>query len=805
MFEDLIQDVRYALRSLAKHKSFTVTALLALGLAIGANTAIFSVVSGVILRPFPFAAQDRLVQLYGTPAERGESIAWADVEEVRRSGTSFDALVGYGVAARYIHGADSLERIMTVEAESGFFEMLGVRPLAGRTFQPGDPSNVAVASESFWRRRLGGDASALGKSITVDGAPAITIIGVMPGWFQFPYTAASLLSGGASDTRTDVWILRGPAPGQPLRGRLSRVTGRLKAAVTPDAAQSELSVILQRLETQNPDRIRGLGVRLEPLADAVVSVPVRRSLFILFGGAGLLLLLACANVTNLSLVRVTTRSREVAARVALGASPLRLMRQFLTESLLLSLAGGAIGLVLAWWGTAQVMRFASTHIPRAHEIAIDWRVFMFSLAVCVLTGALFGLAPAFNAMRTDPQSILREATGHSTMSVRQRRLRDALVCAEVALAFVLAIGATLLVRELVRLKNTDMGMATANVVTFHIGQQLTQGMDGRQFYEISERVVQQPGVQHAGFIQVLPLQSSGWFANSSDLRVRGRPVEETPLFTMELRYVTPGYFRALGIAILRGRGFTDQDNRGGPPVILVNEAFARKQFGGEDPIGKETNRGTIIGIVGDVRQVHLDRPASPEIYYPIAQNWSQVGELGMTLVVKTVGPPVSSIDSIGAAIREVSPDVAIFNVRTMDSVVMDSMSDFILYLSLMSAFAGIALFLASTGTYGVISYIASSRLREFAIRTAVGAERSQVTTLVLGDAIRLSAIGLAVGVAGAIAATPLLQNLPVNVRRPDAATILPVAAIIAVIAILASLLPARRAAGADPMSTLRSE
>jgi putative ABC transport system permease protein len=803
-FEDLIQDLRYGVRGLAKHKAFTATALSALALAIGANTAIFSVVSGVILRPFPFAAQDRLVQVYGTPAERGEAIAWSDVEEFRTAGTSFDALAGYGVAARYLHARDGLERVMTVEAERGFFDMLGVRPLLGRTFGPDDSSNVAVAGESFWRRS-GGDASILGKTLTLDGAPAVTIIGVMPESFQFPYSAASLLAGREAGGRTDLWILREPAPGQPRRGRVSLVTGRLKTGVALSTAESELSVILRRLETENPERIKGLGVRLTPLSDAVVSAPIRRSLFILFGAAGLVLLLACANVTNLFLVRVTMRGREVAARVALGASPFRLMRQLLTESLLLSLVGGAIGFVLAWWGTGQLMRFAAAQIPRSHEIGIDWGVFIFSLAVCTVTGALFGLAPALNAMRTGPHSILRDTTGHSTMSIRQRRFRDALVAAEVALAFVLAIGATLLIRELVRLKNTELGMVTGNVVTFHIGQQMSQGMDGRQFYEIADRVRQQPGVQEAGFTQLLPLQNSGWFGNSNDFRVRGRPAPESPLFTMELRYVTPGYFRALGISTRRGRAFTDQDNRGARPVVMINETLAARQFGSEDPVGLETNRGTIVGIVGDVRQVNLDRPATPEIYFPIAQNWSQVGELGMTLVVKTAGSPQASIDSIRAAIRDINPNLAIFNVRTMERVVIDSMSDFILYLSLMSAFAGLALFLASSGTYGVISYIAASRMREFAIRAALGARWSQVTMLVLSDAIRLTAFGLAIGITGAIAAAPLLRNLPVNVRGPDAVTIVPVAAAIAAIAILASVVPARRAAAADPMSTLRNE
>lgn len=803
---DLVQDLRYAVRSLVRHRGFAATALAALALGIGANTAIFSVVSGVLLRPLPFAAPDRLVQLYGTPPERGEAIAWADVEEFRAQSTSFEALAGYGVAARYLHGAGGAERVMTVEAEHGFFSVLGVEAIAGRVFRPGDPSDVAVVSDAFWMRRLGGDPSVIGRAVILDGEP-FTIIGVMPASFQFPYGAASLLPGVASETRSDLWIPLVPQDRETRRfppGRLSHVTGRLKADVPWRAAESELVVIMKRLEAQHPDTNRGLGVRLSPLSEAVVAPPVRRSLFLLFGAVGLVLALACANVTNLSLVRMTVRSREVAVRAALGASPRRLMRQFLTESLLLSFAGGIAGLGLAWWGTGRLMSLAAPYVPRSHEVGLDWRVFLFLLATCVVTAAMFGLAPAFSAMRTEAQSALKESGGHSTMGAGQRRLRDGLVIAEVALAFVLGLGATLLVRELVRLRTTDTGMVTSNVVTFHLGGQRT-GTDGRQFYEMAERVAQLPGVRAAGFTQLLPLQSWGWRANASDFTIRGRPAPESPPLLMELRYVTPGYFQALGIPIQRGRVFTAGDNRDAPPVILINEALARQHFGRDDPVGQETSRGTVVGVVGDVRQVNLDRPAVPEIYYPIAQNWSQVRELGMSLVVRTAGPPLAVVDAIRAAIREVDPNLAIFNVKSMERVVADSLSDFTLYLSLMAAFAALALVLASTGTYGVISYIATSRTREFAIRAALGAERARVTRLVLGQAVRLTAIGLGCGLTGALAAAPLLQTLPVSVRPPDVATLATVALVIGTAAVVACLLPARRAASVDPMSALRSE
>lgn len=799
----MLHDIQYALRSLVRNKAFTVSALCAVAVGIGATTAIFSIVNATILRPLPFASPDRLVQLYGTPAERGEAIASADVEEIRTTSTSFEAIAGYGVGARYLQTVDGLERVMTVDVERDFFSLLGAQPVAGRTFQRDDPSNVAVASESFWRQRLGADSSAVGRPVMLNGSSS-TIIGVMGDSFQFPYGAASLLQGVDSQARTDLWILREPPPGQP-RGRLALVTGRLKANVSLTTAQSELAVIMQRLEAQSPDRIKGLGVRLVQLSEAIVAPPVRRSLYILFGAACLVLLLACANVTNLLLVRAMMRGKEVGARIALGASPLRLVRQFLTESLLVSLIGGAGGVWLAWWGTGQFMRIAAAHLPRSREVGMDWQVLALSIGLCLMSGLAFGLAQLFNVLRNDAQSILREAIGHHTMNIRQRRLRDGLVAAEVALAFVLAVGATLLVRELVRLRDTEIGIVTENVLTFHIGQQMTQGMDGRQFYEIAERVRQLPGVLEAGFTQLLPLQSWGWRGNSYDFRVRGSAPTDTSPFLIELRYVTPRYFHALGIPIKRGRAFTDSDNRDAPAVILINETLARMSFGGEDPVGKTTTRGTIIGIAGDVRQVNLDRQALPEIYYPIAQNWSQVGELGMSLIVRTNGAQQGLTDAIRTRIREVNPNVAIFDIKTMDRVVADSMSDFFLYMTLMFVFASVAFFLALTGTYGVISYIAASRTREFAIRAALGAGRAQVAWLVLAYAVRLTSIGLACGFTVVLIASRLLHNLPVSVRPPDGSTIVPVASLIALAAVTACLVPARRAAVADLMSTLRDE
>ena len=389
------------------------------------------------------------------------------------------------------------------------------------------------------------------------------------------------------------------------------------------------------------------------------------------------------------------------------------------------------------------------------------------------------------------------------MGTRSRRLRDGLVIVEVALALVLAVGAAVLIRELVRLRNTDPGLVTKNVVTFHVGHRMSPATDVRQFYDIAERVERLPAVRAAGFTQLLPLQNWGWASNSIDFQERGRPPERRE-FPIELRFVTPGYFRALGIPV-RGRAFTDRDDGHAPFVILINETLARKSFPGEDPIGKTTTRGTIVGVVGDVRQATLDRPSVPELYTPIAQNWSQVSELGLTLVVNTTDRSERVIDPVRGIVRDINPNLAVFRIKTMEAVVADSLADFTIYLTLIAAAAGLALVLATTGTYAVISHIAAARTREFAIRVALGADRTRVMRLVLSQGARLAIVGASLGAFGAFTAGRVLQSLPVSVRPPDLTTVGPMAALIALVAIVACLVPARRAAGTDPIEALRSE
>jgi predicted permease len=803
----MIRDIRFAIRNLLQQKTFTLSSLVTLALGIGATTAVFSVISGIVFRPLPFREPERLVQLYGTPASRGEAVD--HLLEFRDQSTSFTAMAGYGISARYLQGPAGVDRVMTVVAERGFFDLLGVQPVAGRTFRVDDTANVAVVSETFWKDRLA--SLPIGSTVVLDGQAA-TIIGIMPEWFQFPYGAASTLGGTVSQERTDMWMPLDPPQDPALRARwrFNYVTARLKPGITIGAADTELGLIGQRLQMQNPDPYGPRGVRIEPLLDTVVSPPIRHVLFLLFAAVGIVLALACVNVTNLSLGRMTLRNREVAVRSAIGASRAHLVQQFLVESLLLSFAGGLVGILIAWAGTAWLKVIAASQLPRVHEIRVDWRVFAFLFATCTVAALLFTLGQAMVAMRTPPSTILQRAGTHFTMGIAQRRLRAGLVIAEVALAFILATGAALLTREIVRLRNTDPGMVTKNVATLHVGHRMISrgrerpfDTDVRQFYDIAEQVRQLPDVRAAGFIQALPLQNWGWQANSNDF-VRNRDPQPPP-FPIELRYVTPGYFQALGIPLRKGRGFGAGDNRDSPGVIIVNEALAQRYFGSQDPIGLQTTRGVIVGVVGNVRQVHLDRPAAPEVYYPLAQNWSQTSELGMTLVLSTRNRTEASLDAVRRIIRDVNPNLAVFNIKSMDEVVAESLADFTLYLSLIATFAVLAVALALTGTYGVISFTATSRMREFAIRFAVGADTWRVMRLILIEAFMLTALGIALGLCITFVAAPVLTNLPVSVRPPDAATATPIALLIGVIAIAAALFPARRAARPDLVTVLRNE
>lgn len=796
--EALAQDAGFGVRMLRRNPGFAATAILTLALAAGATTSIFSVVDSVLLRPLPLADPDRLVQVYGRNwrEDRGGEVdpvlgplTSAEITAYKEQSTLFEGFAGYFQGTRHLAGPSGPERLNAVEAHPALFSVLGAHAIRGRTFREGDPMDVAVISAGVWRRRFNADPSVSGARVTIDGRP-YTIVGVMPEEFQFPYGGSSFTAGALAESRSDLWL-----PLAPVRqGRLS-VVARMKPGVALDAARSELRVLAARVEEQyRGTRIR-VNVRVEPLADVVLG-PVRRSLWILFAAVALVLAAACANVANLMLARMTGRAREVVTRAALGAGRLRLARQFLVESLVLALAGGLLGIAIAHWGTRLLVAISAAKIPRAHEISLDWRTFVFLLSACIVTAALFGLAPALAAARVDVVSVARESgSATATAGRRYRRLRDALVVVEVALAFVLAIGAALVVREVLRLKSTPTGMATDNVVTFHMTPRATAA----EYYAIESRVAQIPGVASAGLIQLVPLQNWGWEA---DFSVTGRTLAGRPV--AGLRYVTPGYFRTLGIPVLRGRSFTEQDTAGAQAVVVVNQALAQRYLPNEDPVGIALNRGTIVGVVGDVRQAGLDRPAEPEIYYAAAQNVTMASDLGMSLLVRTTGRPEPLVDAVRSAIREAAPNLAVFNVKTMEQVIADSLWELNLYRWLIGLFAALALVLAAIGLYGVMSYGVRTSLREFAIRLALGSAPAALLWLVLRRAMRLAAAGLAAGAVTALAIVPLAHNTRLRLTGDPVVYGL-IAAVLAAVALAASVAPAVAAARVNAAAALRHD
>jgi putative ABC transport system permease protein len=518
----------------------------------------------------------------------------------------------------------------------------------------------------------------------------------------------------------------------------------------------------------------------------------------LFAAVGLVLVAACANVANLLLSRMAARTREVVTRAALGADRMRLTRQFLTESVLLSLVGGAAGVAMARWGTDVLVALVSARIPRAHEITLDWYAFAFLLLICLATAILFGLAPALTAARLDIHTVTKESTGHATGGRTYGRIRDVLVVIEVALAFVLALGAVQVMREAIRLEHVATGMVTANVLTLHVTPRTT----AQDYYAIEERVAQLPGVRAAGFTQLVPLQNWGWTGGFS---IRGEATDRSRLLIAGLRYVTPGYFATLGIPVLQGRGFTRGDTAEATRVILVNEALVRTYFSpGQNPVGRELDRGTIIGVVGDVRQVRLDRPAEPEIYYPAAQNVTMTSDLGMSLIVRTATSPESLTPAIRDAVTKVNANLAIFNVKTMEQVLADSLWEVHLYRWLIGLFTALTLVLAAIGLHGVIAYNVTSRMREFAVRLALGADPAGLARSVVRRAIGLTAAGLAGGALITAAVSPWLDQLPVA-RQSDPIAYGAIGAALIALALAASAVPALRVAAVDPSAALRHE
>ena len=812
--ETLFKDFRYGVRMLMKRPGFTAVAIIALALGIGANTAIFSVVNAVLLKPLPFSDPDRLMKVYETDKHRGVtqgSASYPDFADWRDQNHVFERIAAFHDSSYILTGGDDAVRFQGAVVSADLFALLGVTPILGRTFlpeedKPGDSGRVVMLSHGLWQRQFNSDPNILGRSLTLDGMN-YSVVGVMPAGFKFPignepvelWTTFAVESQG-----TDAMTAQRGA-------HYLKVIARLKPDVTISQAQAEMDTIASRLEQQYPDENSHRGVYVVGALEDLVG-DVRPALFILLSAVGCVLLIACANVANLLLARATTRHKEMAIRAALGASRMRVVRQLLTESVMLALVGGALGLLVALWGTDLLVVLSGDDIPRATEIGLDGGVLLFTLAVSVLTGVIFGLVPAIQSSRPDLSESLKEGGRGSTEGARRNLIRSALVVFEVAIAIVLLVGAGLLIESLRRLQKINPGFDSKNVLTLRMGLPDVKYTTEKQvaFYrELLERINALPGVARAS--SVLPLPLSGDRVRTT-FETEGRPIAQGDLPTAELRAIGLDYFRAMAIPLVKGRDFTARDDGKAPSVIIVNSAFAEKFFPGEDPIGKHIKPGIsfdedeppmreIVGVVGNVRHLKLDAAEEAEFYAPHAQ----IPFDSMTLVVKSDKDPRGLVGAIQQEVRAMDKDLPVFDIKTLDDYVSAAVAQPRFNTLLLAIFAGLALVLTAVGLYGVMSYSVAQRTHEIGIRMALGAQASDVLKLVVSQGMLLTLIGVAIGLSAAFALTRLMASLLYGVSATDPATFAIVAATLSAVAFLACYIPARRAMKVDPMIALRYE
>ena len=809
MLHELRQDAAYALRQLRRSPAFTAVAVLTLGLGIGANTAIYSVVNGVLLRPLPYREPARLVRVLSTLDDKPNSVSPADFADWRAQARSFDGLAAISTGTENLTGGSAEpERLETARVTANFFGVLGVAPLTGRAFAPGEDAAsaapVVVLGERLWRRRFAADPGLVGRTIALGGVPH-TVVGVMP-------RAATYPAG------VELWL---PLVMQPAwlsdasRGaRWLRVVGRVGPAGVA-ASAAEMREIARRLEALHPDRNTGFSVRVPPL-QAYMTGDVRRPLLVLMGGVGFVALIACANVAALLLVRGAARAREMAVRSALGAGRGRLVRQLVTESLVLGLLGGALGLALAVWGTRAFVAFAPSDIPRLDEVAVNGRALAVTGLAALVAGLLFGLLPALHASAAGGGSAVAGSLRDGGRGGADRggsRARSALVVAEVALAVALLAGAGLLARSFAELLRVDVGLRTEGVTTFSVSlpdAAYPTEAAGRTFTRsLLERVEAIPGVRAAGAISGLPLTGSYFFLSFEvDGRAAPPPGQEA---SAVVRFTTPGYFAAVGLPLVRGRAFTERDREGAPTVFLINREAARRYFPGEDPLGKRIAMGwrasngsrmagEIVGVVGDVKQFGLGGEPTADVYAPADQwPWSD-----LTVVMRAErGAPVAA--AARAAVRAVDPNLPVFGLRALDEVVSESVARPRFYMTLLGAFALMAVALAGVGIYGVLSYAVGRRVREIGLRVALGATRARVLRMVVGQGLALAAVGAALGVAGALWLARAMATLLFGVTPGDPVTFVGVVVLFLGVAALACLVPALRAARVDPAVALRAD
>ena len=810
--DSLIKDIRYGVRGLLKHPGFTAIVVITLALGIGASTAIFSVVDSVLLRRLPYRTAERIVaiQEYGKDGKRGQ-VTSANFLDWRAQNTVFEQLAAIKTTTANLALSDQAERLDLAQTNANFFDVFGIRPQYGRFFGPQDEeaghAPVVILSDTLWRRRFAADMSLVGKPIILDGTN-YTVVGIAPPGFQYP-------------DKTELWLpplrlVPELFPGQDVTqtrrmGYLAAVA-LLKPGVSVQQAASEMETITGRLRQQYPDTNNTRFDRVVSLHEHLIG-DTNKLLWLLLGAVTFVLLIGCANVANLLLASGASRQKEMAIRTALGASRWRVMRQLFTESTILALAGGTLGLLVAFWGLTAITRLLPTDFPRLNEIHIDLRILAFTFAASVLTGILFGLAPALQISRPDVQDAIKETGRGTSGSRRQNRLRQVLIAAEVALSVVLLVGAGLLFRSFMRLQSVNTGFSSGEVLTARLtpaGPGYANQAEFAKFYnQVLEKLSAVPGVQDAAIINTLPLDKGP----TSGFRVEGRPVTTPDKWpSVNYRVVSRNYFNAMGIPVLQGRAYTDRDDQNAPRVMIVNQKLARDIFPGEDPVGKRITFGNvdnnqqpvwfeIVGVVANVRSLELREEPIAELYFSFGQDFWPA----MSLVVRSSVEPGSLTGSVRQVVNEVDKTVPVSNVKTMDHIVSESITQPRFNLFLLGLFSTVAMLLSAAGIYGVTAYSVTQRTHELGIRLALGAQVSDVLKMILGQGIAVIGIGLVIGLVSAFALMRLLRSLLFGVGENDPLTFVAITLVLLLVALIACYIPARRATKVDPLVALRYE
>ncbi|HSL53772.1 MAG TPA: ABC transporter permease [Pyrinomonadaceae bacterium] len=810
--DSIIKDIRYGVRGLLKHPGFTAIVVITLALGIGASTAIFSVVNSVLLRRLPYRNAERIVaiQEHDPNGKRGQSTA-ANFLDWRAQQTVFENLAAIKQTTTNLALSDQAERLELAQTNANFFDVFGITPQYGRLFIPQDEQAghepVVVVSNTLWQRRFGSDPSLVGRQITLDGKN-YTVVGIAPPGFQYP-------------DKTELWLpplrlVPEMYPDQDVtqsrRMGYLTVVASLKPGVSLQQAAGEMETITGRLRQQYPDSNNRRFNRVVSLHDHLIG-DTNKLLWLLLGAVTFVLLIGCANVANLLLASGASRQKEMAIRTALGASRLRVVRQLFTESLILALVGGVVGLFIAYWGLTAITKLLPADFPRLNEIHMDLRVLGFTFGASILTGIVFGLAPALQISRSDVQEAMRETGRGASGSRRQSRFRQALIVAEVALSVVLLAGAGLLFRSFLQLQSVNTGFVSQQVLTARLtpsGTNYVNDDDYAKFYNgVIEKVSAIPGVEDAGLINTLPLYKGP----TSGFRVEGRPVTTPDKWpSVNYRVVSPNYFRAMGIPVLQGRAYTDRDDQNAPLVMIVNQQLVQEQFPGENPVGKRITFGgtnadgqprwfEIVGVVANVRSVELREEPIPELYFSARQDlWP-----AMSLVVRSSVEPSSLSASVRQAVNEVDRSVPVADVKPMDHIVSESITQPRFNLFLLGLFGSVAMILSAAGIYGVTAYTVTQRTRELGIRIALGAQMGDVLKMILGQGMAVIGVGLVVGLAAAFALMRLLRSLLFGVGENDPLTFVAITVVLVLVALIACYIPARRATKVDPLVALRYE